>query len=74
MKKEKHIFHPEIVECPYCGCKIEDGFEIIGKDEFSDDEYIREKYSCPKCNRNSTRCYEFYAWENDEGEEIDEDF
>ena len=74
MVKQKHIFNPEEVECPFCGCKPENGFVSEEQDEFSDDQYIRDIYICPKCGKKSVRCYKFYAWEDESGDEIEEDF
>jgi DNA-directed RNA polymerase subunit RPC12/RpoP len=74
-KKTKHIFHPEVVECPYCGCGPTEGFDVVEEhDEYEGDEFIRTVYHCSKCNKNSTRCYEFYAWEDESGDEIEEDY
>lgn len=73
MSTKKHIFNPEKVECPFCGCKPEEGFLSERQDEFSDDQFIRDVYVCPKCKETSVRCYEFYAWEDDNGDEIEED-
>ena len=75
VKKAKHIFDPMVIECPFCGCKPSDGFDVVEEhDEYESDEFIRTVYHCPKCNENTTRCYEFYAWENEDGDEIEEDY
>jgi ribosomal protein L37AE/L43A len=61
--------------CPYCGCKPEEGFEVIEEHAgLEDDEHIRTKYKCPKCGKKAVRCYEYYAWENMKGDEIETRF
>ena len=57
------------IMCPYCG---NENIDVITEhDEFEDDDHIRTKYECKKCKKKSTRCYEYYAWENTNGDEIE---
>ena len=52
--------------------RVKKGFDVIVEyDGFEDDEHIRTKYECPNCGKKSTRCYEFYAWESEEGDELE---
>ena len=71
MKLRKVVKNPLLIECPYCGCKPSEGFDCEGVDEFDNDEFCRDVYVCPKCHKKSVRCYQFYAWENDEGDEME---
>ena len=59
------------LQCPYCGCKPTQGFDCVDHEDRGDD-YIADTYKCPKCGNVSTRCYEFYSWENGDGEEIED--
>ena len=71
MKLRKLVEQPRIIECPYCGCQPSNGFDCVDHEDYGDD-FVRDVYSCPKCKKTSTRCYEFYAWENADGEELEE--
>lgn len=57
------------IMCPYCGSE---NIEVVTEhDEFEDDDHIRTIYKCGKCKKNAIRCYEYYAWENTKGDEIE---
>jgi len=58
------------IQCPFCG--NEKGFDCIDHEDIGGDDYIRDVYQCPKCRKKSVRCYEFYAWENMKGDEIED--
>ncbi|MDD2246404.1 MAG: hypothetical protein PHC39_04915 [Proteiniphilum sp.] len=72
MKLRKKVLRPQIIECPFCGCSPEDGFDCVDHEDISGDAFVRDVYECPKCKKKSVRCYEFYAWENEEGDELEE--
>ena len=74
IKLRKFVKNPELIECPFCGCKPEDGFDCEEHEDIGGDSYVRDVYQCPKCGKKSVRCYEFYAWENADGDEILEEF
>jgi hypothetical protein len=71
MKLRKKVQNPRLVECPYCGCKPIKGFDCVGHEDMGD-EFIRDVYTCPDCKKTSVRCYEFYAWESSDGDELEE--
>jgi len=71
MKLRKKVQNPRVIECPFCGCKPSEGFDCVDQEDFGDD-FVRHIYSCHKCNNTSVRCYEFYAWENSDGDELEE--
>jgi transcriptional regulator NrdR family protein len=55
--------------CPYCG---NEEIEVVEEhDNMEDDDHIRTVYMCPKCKKKAVRCYEYYAWENMKGDEIE---
>ena len=59
--------------CPYCAASPSEGFDVVEEhDKFEDDDHIRTVYKCPKCGKKSVRCYEYYAWENMKGDEIED--
>jgi len=63
---------PKKIQCPICNCKPNKGFDVVMEhDPLEDDEHIRSVYHCPICNKDFVRCYEFYAWEDEDGDEIE---
>lgn len=63
---------PKKIQCPVCNCKPTEGFDVVMEhDPMEDDEHIRQVYHYPKCNEDFVRCYEFYAWEDKDGDEME---
>lgn len=62
------------IQCPFCATTTDEGFDCVAEhDNHESDDYVRSVYQCPVCGKKCVRCYEFYAWENIDGDEIEKD-
>ncbi len=55
-----------IIKCPDCGCKPEEGFDVVEEHTEIGDNRISTKYRCPRCNKTHTRIYKFVGWGSSE--------
>jgi hypothetical protein len=70
MRLRKYVKNPELIECPFCGCKPVDGFDCVDHEDIGGDSYCRDVYECQVCKKKSVRCYEFYSWEDMDGNDL----